>query len=82
MATNEHSNLLTRSLADTWDSGHTAVKPYGPAVTLAMALNYIIGTGCFGLPYAFMEAGIGLSLTLMIVGVIGSLITMNYTLES
>uniref|UniRef100_A0AAV1UWX3 Amino acid transporter transmembrane domain-containing protein n=1 Tax=Peronospora matthiolae TaxID=2874970 RepID=A0AAV1UWX3_9STRA len=82
MASTEHSHLLTRSLADTWDSGHTAVKPYGPAVTLAMALNYIIGTGCFGLPYAFMEAGIGLSLTLLVVGVLGSLITMNYTLES
>lgn len=82
MAANENTYLLTRSLSGEWDGDHMAVKPYSPAVTLAMALNYIIGTGCFGLPYAFMEAGIGLSLTLMIVGVIGSLLTMNYTLES
>ncbi|KAE9021208.1 hypothetical protein PR003_g12487 [Phytophthora rubi] len=82
MAANEHTYLLTRSLSGEWEGDHMTVKPYGPAVTLAMALNYVIGTGCFGLPYAFMEAGIGLSLTLMIVGVIGSLLTMNYTLES
>ncbi|KAL4146885.1 hypothetical protein PRNP1_010641 [Phytophthora ramorum] len=82
MAATERTHLLTRSLSGSWEGDHMTVKPYGPAVTLAMALNYVIGTGCFGLPYAFMEAGIGLSLTLMIVGVIGSLITMNYTLES
>ncbi|CAI5720812.1 unnamed protein product [Peronospora effusa] len=79
MAINEHLHLLPGSLSKPWEENH---KTYGPAVTLAMTLNYVIGTGCFGLPYAFMEAGIGLALTLMIVGVLGSLITMNYTLES
>ncbi|POM57945.1 Hypothetical protein PHPALM_15242, partial [Phytophthora palmivora] len=68
MATNERTYLLTRSLSGSWEGGHMEVKPYGPAVTLAMALNYVIGTGCFGLPYAFMEGGIGLALTLMVVG--------------
>lgn len=58
------------------------VKPYGPAITLAMTLNYVIGTGCFGLPYAFMEAGIVLTSSLLVVGVLGALVTMNYTLES
>ncbi|TMW62153.1 hypothetical protein Poli38472_009646 [Pythium oligandrum] len=58
------------------------VKPYGPSIALAMGLNYVIGTGCFGLPYAFKEAGIFLSLSLMLVGVAGAVITMNYTLES
>ncbi|KAF1779632.1 Amino acid transporter, transmembrane domain [Phytophthora cactorum] len=82
MAATEHTHLLTRSLSGSWEGGHMNVKPYGPAVTLAMALNYVIGTGCFGLPYAFMEGGIVLALILMIVGVLGSLITMNYTLES
>ena len=79
MATNEQLHLLPGSVSKPWEDSH---KTYGPAVTLAMTLNYVIGTGCFGLPYAFMEAGIGLALTLMIVGVMGSLITMNYTLES
>ncbi|KAI9982913.1 hypothetical protein PInf_006713 [Phytophthora infestans] len=82
MATTERTHLLTRSLSGSWENGHMSAKPYGPAVTLAMALNYVIGTGCFGLPYAFMEGGIVLALVLMIVGVLGSLLTMNYTLES
>lgn len=80
MTTTEHTHLLTRS--GSCEDGSTPVKPYGPAVTLAMALNYVIGTGCFGLPYAFMEGGIVLAVTLMIVGVLGSMISMNYTLES
>lgn len=58
------------------------VKPYGPTITLAMTLNFVIGTGCFGLPYAFMEAGIVLTSSLLAVGVLGALVTMNYTLES
>ncbi|CEG37354.1 amino acid [Plasmopara halstedii] len=80
MATTEHTHLLIHS--DLCEDGSTSIKPYGPGVTLAMALNYVIGTGCFGLPYAFMEGGIFLAFTLMIVGVLGSMITMNYTLES
>lgn len=58
------------------------VKPYGPAITLAMTLNYVIGTGCFGLPFAFKEAGIVLTASLLSIGVLGALVTMNYTLES
>ncbi|KAJ0408922.1 hypothetical protein ATCC90586_005959 [Pythium insidiosum] len=69
-------------IANPADPSAFGVKPYGPSVALAMALNFIIGTGCFGLPYAFKEAGIALSLTLMLVGVAGAVITMNYTLES
>ncbi|RLN92828.1 hypothetical protein BBJ28_00011740 [Nothophytophthora sp. Chile5] len=82
MVTSERSRLLTHSLSGSWDGESMTVRPYGPAVTLAMALNYVIGTGCFGLPYAFMQAGVGLSLGFMILGVFGALITMNYTLES
>uniref|UniRef100_K3X2M8 Amino acid transporter transmembrane domain-containing protein n=2 Tax=Globisporangium ultimum (strain ATCC 200006 / CBS 805.95 / DAOM BR144) TaxID=431595 RepID=K3X2M8_GLOUD len=75
------SSNLSHAEAATHDATH-GVKPYGPAITLAMTLNYVIGTGCFGLPYAFMEAGIVLTSTMLIVGVFGAIITMNYTLES
>lgn len=80
----ESAHLLKRgeAAADPSDPSAFGVKPYAPSIALAMALNYVIGTGCFGLPYAFKEAGIVLSLLLMLVGVAGAVITMNYTLES
>ncbi|TDH72602.1 hypothetical protein CCR75_003888 [Bremia lactucae] len=81
MAITEKAHLLSRNPSSR-DGNYTAIKPYGPAVTLAMTLNYVIGTGCFGLPYAFMKGGIVLALLLMSVGILGSMITMNYTLES
>jgi amino acid permease len=58
------------------------VRPYGSTVAVAMTLNYMIGTGCFGLPYAFASAGLGLTSIFLIVGFFGSLITMNYTIEA
>nr|CCA14379.1 conserved hypothetical protein [Albugo laibachii Nc14] len=64
------------------DARAQGVKPYGPSVALAMALNYIIGTGCFGLPHAFHSAGILLCSILLLIGLFGAIITMNYTLES
>ncbi|CCI41091.1 unnamed protein product [Albugo candida] len=64
------------------DARAQGVQPYGPTVALAMALNYIIGTGCFGLPYAFHTAGILLCSILLLIGLFGAIITMNYTLES
>lgn len=80
-ALTETTQLLKHS-GDPTDAAAMGVKPYGPGITLAMTLNYIIGTGCFGLPYAFMQAGIGLTSALLVIGVLGALITMNYTLES
>lgn len=35
---------------------------YGPATAFAVAVNFIIGAGVFGLPYAFYRAGIPLTL--------------------
>lgn len=78
----EHSRRASRSLSESDDVSTLGVKPYGPVVALAMALNYIIGTGCFGLPYAFMKAGVWLTTALLLVGAAGSVVTMNYTLES
>jgi amino acid permease len=84
MGLEEGVQLLKKSDGnfDPMDPEACDVKPYGRVVTLAMALNYIIGTGCFGLPYAFMEAGIVLTSVSLVLGVIGAVITMNYTLES
>ncbi|DBA00584.1 TPA: hypothetical protein N0F65_007713 [Lagenidium giganteum] len=67
---------------DPTDPAACGVKPYGTVITLAMTLNYIIGTGCFGLPFAFMQAGIVLTSSILVVGALGALVTMNYTLES
>lgn len=72
----------SRSLSESDDVATLGVKPYGPLVALAMALNYIIGTGCFGLPFAFSQAGLALSTALLVAGAAGSLVTMNYTLEA
>ncbi|OQR98708.1 hypothetical protein ACHHYP_08273 [Achlya hypogyna] len=67
---------------DTLDASAMGVKTYGSVVAVAMTLNYMVGTGCFGLPYAFATAGIGLTSIFLIVGFLGALITMNYTLEA
>ncbi|EQC41620.1 hypothetical protein SDRG_01578 [Saprolegnia diclina VS20] len=64
------------------DASAMGVKTYGPVVAVAMTLNYMIGTGCFGLPYAFSVAGIGLTSIFLILGFIAALITMNYTIEA
>ncbi|OQR81795.1 hypothetical protein THRCLA_23295 [Thraustotheca clavata] len=64
------------------DADAMGVKTYGTVVATAMTLNYMIGTGCFGLPYAFTVAGVGLTSTFMILGWVASLITMNYTIET
>lgn len=67
---------------DPRDAGSMGVKPYTSTVALAMTLNYIIGTGCFGLPYAFSKAGLVLTSLFLIVGGIIAMFSMNYTLES
>ncbi|ETW04713.1 hypothetical protein H310_03866 [Aphanomyces invadans] len=64
------------------DPAAMGVRPFGAVVAVAMTLNYMIGTGCFGLPFAFASAGLGLTATFLILGFAGALITMNYTLES
>ncbi len=58
------------------------VRPYGSTTAVAMTLNYTIGTGCFGLPFAFASAGLGLTSIFMLLGFLGSIVTMNYTIEA
>ena len=55
---------------------------YGTYVSLAMTLNYIIGTGCFGLPYAFKEAGLVLTSVFLLMGVAMAILSNNYTIET
>ena len=55
---------------------------YGTYVSLAMTLNYIVGTGCFGLPYAFKEAGLALTTFFLLVGVIMGVVSIKYTIET
>ncbi|RHY07038.1 hypothetical protein DYB28_001571 [Aphanomyces astaci] len=67
---------------DPLDAAAMGVRPYGTVVAVAMTLNYMIGTGCFGLPFAFASAGLGLTTIFLVLGFVGALITMNYTLET
>jgi hypothetical protein len=62
----------TTPLFDNHDDGYesdTDEAPkyaYGTVAAMAMLINYIIGTGCFSLPYAFTQAGIVLATGLLI----------------
>ncbi|KDO30008.1 hypothetical protein SPRG_05197 [Saprolegnia parasitica CBS 223.65] len=77
LAKGEHCSSL-----DPADASAMGVKTFGPVVAVALTLNFMVGTGCFGLPYAFSVAGIGLTSIFLIFGFLGALITMNYTLEA
>ncbi|EQC35976.1 hypothetical protein SDRG_06718 [Saprolegnia diclina VS20] len=67
---------------DPTDASAMGVKTFGSVVAVALTLNFMVGTGCFGLPFAFSVAGIGLTSIFLIVGFLGALLTMNYTLEA
>lgn len=63
------------------DPAKFGVQTYHSQMALAMTINYIIGTGCLGLPYAFREAGLVLTTLFLLFGFVVSVVTMNYTLE-
>ena len=67
---------------DSLDAKSMGVRPYNRYLAIAMTLNYVIGTGCFGLPYAFTESGLVLTTILMFAGAFFAFIAMNYTLEA
>eukprot|EP00466_Bigelowiella_natans_P013814 jgi/Bigna1/56269/estExt_Genewise1Plus.C_900038 len=57
------------------------ITPYSDLTGFAMCMNYIVGTGCFGLPFAFAEAGLAMNTCLLLGGGILAMISMNYTIE-
>eukprot|EP00124_Ichthyophonus_hoferi_P001177 Ihof_evm3s56 gene=Ihof_evmTU3s56 len=84
MTSGLHSPLLEgmrRPDGEQEEDDSCGITTYNSPTTLAMAINCIIGTGCFGLPFAFKSAGLGLASILLLFGTTYGLITLNYTLE-
>jgi hypothetical protein len=46
-----------------------------------MFVNYIIGTGCFALPFAFYQAGLAFSSIMLLVGALLCALSGHFTLE-
>eukprot|EP00128_Syssomonas_multiformis_P015509 Colp12_sorted_trinity150504_noHs@28947 len=57
-------------------------KPYGSFNAYCVCVNYIIGTGVFGLPIAMTKAGLGFGIICLTVGGITATFCMNYLLEA
>ncbi|ELP86412.1 amino acid transporter, putative, partial [Entamoeba invadens IP1] len=58
------------------------VNTYGYLAGFATVINYIIGTGVFGLPFAYFTAGIPLSAIAIMIFFFINVITMNYILDT
>jgi len=76
---NENVNLVKTSTEIA--ASLRGVKPYNNYTGFAICLNYVVGTGCFGLPYAFSKAGFGLNAFLLLFGGALATISANYTCE-
>ncbi|KAL7721472.1 Amino acid transporter [Entamoeba marina] len=57
-------------------------RTYSSLAGFATEINYIIGTGVFGLPFAFYSAGIPLSAISLTIFFFLNICTMNYVLNS
>ena len=55
---------------------------YGPFICYAFTVNYILGVGCLGIPYAFLQCGIVLGSTLVIVLSIVSYMTVMWVAQT
>lgn len=54
---------------------------YDTSTGVAMFVNYIVGTGCFALPFAFYQAGLGFASIMLIAGAALCAISGHFTLE-
>jgi len=61
--------------------GEDPPAQYGSFVGFCIALNFVMGTSGFTLPFGFAKAGLCLSSLLLIIGAILTAITVVYTLE-
>jgi len=68
------------SLIQTEDS-QKPHKTYGTFAAFAISVNYIIGTGVFGLPFAFYSSGILLGIICLSVSGFFSIMSINWVLE-
>lgn len=55
---------------------------YGPVVCYAFTVNYILGVGCLGIPYAFLQCGIVLGSILVILLSAVSYMTVMWVAQS
>ena len=55
---------------------------YSAFASFAVTLNCLIGTGCFGLPFAFASGGLGLATGLMVLASTLGTVSMGFSLES
>ena len=55
---------------------------YTPAIMYCFTVNYILGVGCLGVPYAFMQAGVVLGSLLIIVCSFATFVTVAWVAEA
>lgn len=54
------------------------LKSEGPVVCYTFTVNYILGVGCLGIPYAFLQSGIILGIALVLLLTFVSYITVMW----
>jgi len=62
--------------------GHSEEKTYSTITTYAISINYIIGTGVFGLPFAFYSSGLVLGVLCLSLSAFLCLLCLRWVLES
>lgn len=80
--------------AGSWDESHmdsrvTAVvdsfsstRNYSPTICYMFTINYVLGVGCLGIPYAFMQSGIAVGGVLVVVVSAVALLTVLWVAEA
>lgn len=80
--------------AGSWDENHmdsrvtvvvdsfSSTRIYSPAICYMFTVNYVLGVGCLGIPYAFMQSGIVAGSVLVIVISAVALLTVLWIAEA
>lgn len=74
------TNSVSRTLRSLFYSSEEDINgnAYTPLVCYAFTVNYILGVGCLGMPYAFLQGGIFLGIALIILLSFTSYITVMW----